>query len=162
MIVLIVAPGLSIDSSQISQLIQKISWQPDCPPRLISSIKFHPDDQTKFITDLSIPDQCRLAIQETLNLGDCRNDNSQEDRHSKDIGRTIVITSNLEDGDLVALAAWNKVCSMEFTAKSLVLLGIQERLQHDVLVTCLAQSYPLSYVKTINEVSFILLLVGFR
>lgn len=151
MIVLIVAPGISIESSQISQLIQKVSWQSDSPPRLVSSIQFHPVDQSKFITDLSIPDQCRLAIQETVNLGDTQSEKDTEDYQLKDICRTIVITNKFDDGDLVALAAWNKVSSKEFTAKSLVVLGTEERLDHDILLHCLAQSYHFNNVYMIVE-----------
>lgn len=146
MIVLIVAPGLSIESCEIAQLIQKISWQPDSPPRLVSSIQFHPEEQNKFVTDLSIAEQCRLAIQETINLTESQSDSDEIDHNVKFICRTIIIADRFDEADLVALAAWNKVCFKEFSAKSLVILGTEGRLENDIFCYCLAQSYVKSSV----------------
>jgi hypothetical protein len=95
---------------------------------------------------LSIAGQCRLAIQETANLGESHFDCDGIDHSVKLICRTVLIAHRLDEADLVAVAAWNKVCSKEFSAKSLVVVGTEGRLEHDILCHCLAQSYALPSV----------------
>lgn len=152
MIILLVAPGLPIRTANVTEIVRKVSWIPDCPPRLISTIGFHADDSSLFITDLTIAEQCRFAVQQIVGGTDSQAsapsiESLEKSGPDRSICRIAWISSGGDrDEDSLAALALHAVCAREFQAKSLIFLSADQSTtpNNDALLLALASSYTLT------------------
>jgi hypothetical protein len=134
----------------VTEIVRKVSWLPDSPPRLISTIGFHADDSSLFITDLPLAEQCRFAVQQIVGGTDSQSSASPSIKKGGDrsICRIVWISGGGGgdgDEDCLAALALHAVCAKEFQAKSLIFLsaGDSPAPTNDALLLALASSFSL-------------------